>query len=93
MSKLDLGDIIKKVNAAGDDIWKVKYEIEEESDSWLIWIIDEYEFLSSENYTQDWIWRKTFYPIEEEVKKQTGYNDFYLEPYNFAGRFVGRAFK
>lgn len=90
---LNLDNAARKVNSNYNGLWNVKVEIEDDGDSYLVWLIDYNEFLSSDNYTEDWIWRAAIYPVESAVQKQTGDQDFYFEPYDYAGRFCGRAWK
>ena len=91
MSKItiNLDDALKRVNDYGDGIWKFSYEIKEEDGRVEIWLIDEFEYVTSYNFYDDHIWRRAIYPFELAVQEQTGDESFYFEPFNYAGRFVG----
>ena len=89
ISNIDLAEALENANANGEGMWDLAVEFEEDDGYTKIWLIDYNEFLTSDNFMEDWIWRGAIYPIEEAVKEQSGNDEFYFDAYDYAGRFVG----
>ena len=88
-TRIDLSLSIEQANHNGEGLWDLAVEFDNDDGFTRIWLIDYNEFLTSENFMEDWIWKGAIQPIESAIKEQTGDIDFYFDAYDYAGRFVG----